>query len=360
VSAEPQGRVEADLLVRVLGPTRTATTTAPPQRRDRVVLAALAVVRGASCSPERLAEALWGDTPPRSAAKVVQGAIGRLRSALGAAAIETVTGGYRLAVAPSHVDAGSFELLLERGRELLALQQFDQAAATLSDALTLWEGEPFSDISDWEPAIIEGARLEELRLQAEELSVEARLFAGDAEGCTGRAQALARESPLRERRWWLLALALYRSGRPGESLDALRRCRAVFRDELGFDVSSDIDDLEAKILRRDPSLQGATDDVPATTTCPWPGLESYDAAAAEMFFGREGDVASALAQLRARGALVVVGPSGVGKSSLLRAGLVPALRSEGRTDPRADSSQSHRERRCARRRPAGGGLLPVP
>ena len=59
--------------------------------------------------------------------------------------------------------------------------------------------------------------------------------------------------------------------------------------------------------------------------CPYRGLLPYDAEDADSFFGREDDVAACLRRLRDTGVLTVVGPSGIGKSSLVRAGVVASL-----------------------------------
>lgn len=61
-------------------------------------------------------------------------------------------------------------------------------------------------------------------------------------------------------------------------------------------------------------------------TCPFRGLEAFQEEHALWFFGRELDVARALASLRERRLLAVVGASGSGKSSLVLAGLIPAVR----------------------------------
>jgi hypothetical protein len=63
--------------------------------------------------------------------------------------------------------------------------------------------------------------------------------------------------------------------------------------------------------------------------CPYRGLASFDEDDAKFFFGRSGEIRSAVAQLGAWPLLAVVGPSGVGKSSFVHAGLVPAIRAGG-------------------------------
>lgn len=313
--------------IRVLGPLGV-DDGAPLGRRDRVVLAVLTLRQGRAVGQDSIADALWPDGPPATATKVVQGCVARLRTLLGPHAIRTTDHGYVLE-SDYVVDAVRFEHEVARGRELAALAHWDRAAFTLREALALWDGPAYQDLAGWDDAVIEAARLDELRQQAEELEVESRLHAGDHETALVSARRLVAEGPLREVRWRQLALSTYRSGRHQEALDALHQCRHVLREELGLDPSSDVDALENRILTQDPSLMNGSRPAPQDE-CPWPGLASYEPDEARSFFGRETELAAALAQLRGRGVLVVVGPSGVGKSSFLRAGLIPALRGEGR------------------------------
>jgi WD40 repeat protein/DNA-binding SARP family transcriptional activator len=299
----------------------------PPGRRDRVVLSVLVLHGAAGVSTDRLVSALWPNGPPASADKVIQGCVARLRTSLGAQAIETRALGYRLSP-DSDVDVTAFEAGIARGRELVTLTQYDRAAFTLSQALALWRGSPYPDLEEYDAAGTETARLHELHLQAEELHVEALLGAGQAAQALVNASAMVGEAPLRERRWLQLALAEYRCGHQERALAALTRSRELLRDELGLDPGPELAELEHAILRQDPRLT-STDGARERDTCPWPGLEAYDVSDAESFFGRDADVVSAVAQLRARGALVVVGPSGIGKSSFVRAGVVPAMIGNG-------------------------------
>src|SRR5262249_15405188 len=59
---------------------------------------------------------------------------------------------------------------------------------------------------------------------------------------------------------------------------------------------------------------------------PFTGLSAFQEADSARFFGRERDVAGAMARLGRHALLAVVGPSGAGKSSFVRAGLIPALK----------------------------------
>ena len=134
------------------------------------------------------------------------------------------------------------------------------------------------------------------------------------------AQARVAQAPLREQRWTLLALAQYQAGRQGDALRTLHQARQMLVRELGLDPGPDIVALEGAILRQDPSLVAARLPAPSPA-CPYLGLVPYDVDDAEAFFGRDGEVAECLSRLSATGVLVVVGPSGSGKSSLIRAGV---------------------------------------
>jgi DNA-binding SARP family transcriptional activator len=300
-------------------------------RRDRVVLAALAVHPGEVVSAEALADVLWGEQLPASWSKIVQGCVVRLRKLLGPRAIETTATGYRLAVPSEEIDAQRFERAVGRARELLAAGEAERAGLVVADALTLWRGRPLSELDGWDAARIEAARLVELRHTAEELYVEAALRAGQRDQVLGKAQALVAEAPLRERRWVLLATAQYQAGRQSDALRTIGRLRRVLNDELGLDPSPDIAALERAILNQDPSLVAASALPEPSPDCPYRGLRPYDVDDAEEFFGRDADVAACLRKLTDTRVLAVVGPSGSGKSSLVRAGVAAALRRDQTT-----------------------------
>ena len=292
------------------------------------MLAALAVHCGEAVSAERLADALWGDELPASWPKVVQGCVVRLRRSLGKDVVKTVPGGYRLDLLDDEVDARVFERLVRRGRVLSSSGEPRRAAATFSDALSLWRGPALGELEHWSPGRSEAARLNELRQTVHEALVEVQLQAGD--DAVPGAAALVTAEPLRERRWALLATALYRQDRQAEALGALRQARRTLLDELGIDPSGDLVALERAILNHDPELAPlAPGGVPNSDVCPYMGLVSYDRDNAEWFFGRAAEVARCLQALNRSPLLVVVGPSGCGKSSLIRAGVVPPLEREG-------------------------------
>ena len=318
-----------DVGIAVLGPLTVdgdADSLAP---RERVVLASLTVRRGEAVSAEVLADALWDELPPPSWNKVVQGCIVRLRKALTAGAIETGPQGYRLAVPADEVDACRFERHVARARELSTLGEPDRAAYVAGEALGLWRGRALVELDGWEPGRVEAARLEELRLQAEELRVEATLRVGRFRDVLAEVHARVTEQPVREHRWTLLALAQYQAGRQGDALRTLHQARRVLAEELGLDPGPDLVALEQAILRQDPSLVAAQFPEPSPV-CPYLGLVPYDVGDADGFFGRDADVSECLRRLANTGVLALVGPSGCGKSSLVRAGIAAALERDGR------------------------------
>ncbi len=276
-----------------------------------------------------LADALWGERPPASWPKVVQGCVVRLRKVIGNNSIETSPAGYRLTIALDEIDSRRFERAVGRAGELLAADEAERSAVVLADALALWRGRPLAEVEAWDPARIEIARLGELRQLAEELYVESSLRSGRPEAVLGKARVLIEEAPLRERRWALLATAQYQTGRQSEALKTLRQLRTVLNAELGLDPSEQIEALEQAILRQDPSLVVASALPEPSAICPYQGLKAYDLDDADLFFGRDAEVAAGLRKLSGGSVLAVVGPSGCGKSSLARAGVAATLQRDG-------------------------------
>ena len=289
----------------------------------------LALRPGEVVGAERLADAMWGESPPPTWNKVVQGCVVRLRKVLGATAIETSPAGYRLTIPADEVDAHRFERMVRRSLELLTLGEHDRAAFVSGEALALWRGPALRELEDWDAGRVEAGRLEELRLDAEEVHLDAGLRAGHHRELLGEAQARVAEAPLRERRWALLALAQYQAGRQGDALRTLHQARRTLAEELGVEPGPDLVGLEQAILRQDPSLVAATALPEPSAVCPYLGLVPYDIDDTDGFFGRDAEVDAGLSRLATVGVLAVVGPSGSGKSSLVRAGVAAALRRDG-------------------------------
>jgi serine/threonine protein kinase/WD40 repeat protein len=220
--------------------------------KQRIVLAHLVLGANKVVSTEHLIDALWGEELPEDPRSTLQVYVSRLRSALGPDAVEARVPGYVLRVDRDEVDALRFEDLLGAARG----NGSDPRASDeiLAEALELWRGPALADLSG-EPSLTgEIARLEELRLQALEERIDARLELGRHVQVIAELEGLTRTHPLRERLWRELMLALYRSDRQAEALAAFERARIVLAEELGIDPSRDLQLLHERILRQDPEL----------------------------------------------------------------------------------------------------------
>lgn len=299
--------------------------------KERSLLAALVLRAGNVVSPPELADAVWGDEPPGTWPKQLQAFVVQIRRALGSTSVATTRGGYRLRVDPDSIDAIRYERLVESAAIQRANGDPARAIDVLERAASLWSGVPYSDLGDWPAAIAEAERLEEIRKSAEEDLQAARLECGEHRTVVPDAERLVRADPLRERRWAILATALYRSGRQADALAALRSARERLADELGIEPGAELVALESGILRHDPALDAPS--VPPSTNagCPYRGLQPFGTEDADEFFGREDDVRAALARLARSPFLAVSGPSGCGKSSIVLAGIVRQLRNRGET-----------------------------
>ena len=241
---------------RVLGPVMAGggkTSTALGGPRARAVLALLLVDAGRVVTDRRLIEGIWSDDTPDDAQHAIQNHVSRLRRAI-EDDIAREGGGYRLAVNPMSVDSHRFEELVASARDRLA-DAPAAAAVLLRDALGLWQGEPFADLTDVPGLQQEGMRLGALRLSAVEDRMQADLDTGRHAEVATELEVLIREHPFRERLYAMLMLALYRAGRQAEALDVFQRARQVLSDELGVDPSPDLAELHGRILNQDPALR---------------------------------------------------------------------------------------------------------
>ena len=227
--------------------------------------------RGETLSTDRLIDELWGERPPARATKSMQVYISRLRKALaggnGDGSVEVIVTrehGYELRLDPERLDAHRFERLVAEGRSDLAAGRPKPAASALEGALSLWRGPPLADLA-YEPfAQQEVARLDDLRLEALEALIEAKLALGAHVQLVGRLQTLIGEHPFRERLRGQLMLALYRCDRQADALQAYHDARLALVEELGIEPSERLRDLEQAILAQDPKLHLLAADEPAT------------------------------------------------------------------------------------------------
>lgn len=234
----------------------------------------------------------------------MQSHVSRLRTSLGQGApITSQFSGYRLDLEDDTLDSARFESLLDRAG--LAASAAD-SATILAEALHLWRGPAFGELAELEWFQAAARRLEELRLEATEAWVDARLLDGDHAGVVGELESLVTSHPLRERFWRQLVVALHRAGRQAEALRRLSALRALLRDELGLDPSRATAELEARILADDPALFGTGDRQPA------PNRRA--AAESTSLVGRAHAIVEIGGALASHRLVTVTGPGGVGKT----------------------------------------------
>ncbi len=227
--------------------------------RQRAVLADLLLHAGSVVSTDTLVDDLWAGEPPPAAVAVVQNAVSRLRRTLGREAIEHRAPGYVLRVDPGAIDARRFERLVHDARPLPPPER----SAALRDALALWRGAPFADLSYESFLQAEIARLDELRLTALEDRIEAEIELGGQDDVIPDAAPLAAQHPDRERLCRLLMLALARAGRQQEALDAYEETRRALDVQWGLEPSAETRALHRMILTQDTAL-ALHDPVPTT------------------------------------------------------------------------------------------------
>ncbi|MEU6783530.1 BTAD domain-containing putative transcriptional regulator [Nonomuraea angiospora] len=305
--------------------------------RQRAVLARLLVARGQVVPVDTLLYDLWDDDGAKGAQSGLQVYISRLRRVLEPGRprggpnrlLVTVASGYALRVASDQVDALKFEQLVRAAGEHLEEGDPQSARGRLEKALGLWRGTPYSDFADQSWAEAEVNRLAELRLVTRERHADTGLRLGLHAETVPDLEALTTENPLREEGWRLLALGLYRCGRQGDALAALRRARNILADELGIDPGPALRKLESDILAQSPELDLAVTARPARPAAPvtdtWP---PRPAAAVEPpplepepFVGRDAELARLTTAASRTGRFqvaIVAGVAGAGKTTLLR------------------------------------------
>src|SRR5262245_54981597 len=327
----------------VLGPLEVMEEGGDPLpiagSKERTILACLIARAGRVVSVDDLIEELWGEQPPRAPEKTLISYVSRLRRDLqsrrpaGSSAdiISHRADGYSLDLDGQEIDAIRFQQLAEEGHRLLDADRLTEADPVLEAALGLWRGDAYQGYRYTAFGATEADRLDELRRTAAEDLIESRLAGSDPGQLVPELEAMVREEPLRERRLAQLMVALYRAGRQAEALRAFTRARDVLVGQLGVEPGPELQRLQAAILAHEPALERArplgADAARPTDVCPYKGLARFEAVDAEYFFGREQVVAEAVGYLAQGGFLALVGPSGSGKSSLLRAGVLHALSS---------------------------------
>jgi len=248
---------------RILGPLEVAhgdEVLPLPGAKQRALLAILLLNANRVVSADRLLDELWAEQPPESGTTALQVQVSRLRKALGKSgkAVVTTASGYALRLARDELDLHRFERLAEEADA----SEPAVAAGKLREAIALWRGPALADLAYESFAQAAIGRLEELRVTALERRIEADLALGRHALLVGELEELVAEHPLREHLRGQLILALYRSGRQAEALQAYQEARRMLIEELGIEPSPALQKLEKSILRQDSALELAPEVAP--------------------------------------------------------------------------------------------------
>jgi len=227
--------------------------------RQRSVLADLVLHAGKTVSTAQLIEDLWGERSPATAVHTVETYVSRLRQVLStsgsAAPLLTRPTGYLLDAPPDHVDIWQFRDLVAKGSAAAEQGDATTTASLLTAALTLWRGAALADVREAAFAPAAAERLDGERLTALEKLLEARLRLGHHRELVPELEMLVAGFPHREGFRAQLMMALYRSGRQAEALDAFRNARTHLVGELGLEPGPKLRGLQQAILRHAPELE---------------------------------------------------------------------------------------------------------
>jgi len=336
--------------VLVLGPVEARLADADVDLgtpKQRALLCALALSLGRPVAVDTIVDVLWGEQPPPGVAGTLQSYVSNLRRVLEpnrerrrpAEVLVTVAPGYALRLAAESTDAGRFAAAVGAQHRLLAgaplfgpvglaREALVDAVDALNDAVDLWRGRPYAELEDAPAAVAERARLDDLRLVAIEDRAVAALALGHHATVAAELEALTASHPLRERLWGLRAVALARSGRQADALEALASVRTVLADELGLEPGVELRDLQTAVLRQDPGLAWTEPAVDHSVPAPIPAQRAATSAPVIAVGPRTGEIVGREHELATLEALLdsvdggaaayaaLVGEPGIGKSRL--------------------------------------------
>ena len=158
---------------------------------------------------------------------------------------------------PTRSIARRFEQLSALGRQTLNHDP-ESAVGHFEQALALWRGPVYADLTDMDWARVAATRLDEMRWSVAEARFDAMLQLGWHDAMIASIEEAMHENPLREHFAAQLMLGLYRAGRQSEALRTYERTRRLLLDELGLDPSPELVRLEAAILAHEPWLAAPT------------------------------------------------------------------------------------------------------
>ncbi|MGX1913443.1 AfsR/SARP family transcriptional regulator [Streptomyces phaeochromogenes] len=310
---------------RILGTTQALRGDGTPVpvggARLRALLTVLALRPGRTVPAAVLVDEVWGADPPADATGALQALVGRLRRALGADAITSAEGGYRLCAAADDIDLHRFERLAGEGVRALADGDPGKAAVVLDDALALWRGPALADLPD---RTAESSRWEARRLDVHRARLTAALALGQAEQYLPDLTALSDAHPLDEPLQVLRLRALRDAGRTAEALAGYESVRQLLADRLGTDPGPELRSLHGELLRGESSKNGHRPTTYEQTPGPNPpsGTRERPAPLGNLrarltsFVGRHTDLETIRGDLGAARLVTLLGPGGAGKTRL--------------------------------------------
>jgi DNA-binding SARP family transcriptional activator/tetratricopeptide (TPR) repeat protein len=311
-------------------------TISIPSGKQRIVMATLLLNGNQHVSQDKLIECLWNDTPPPKAGGALQTHIARLRRTLGDGAdghplISTRSLGYVIEVSEATLDLFRFRDLVGQADRLSEMKDTAGESRVLEEALALWRGPALVDVPSESLQRDDVPQLTEERLRVLERWFDVKLLTGSPNQIVPGLRAATAEHPLRERFWAQLMLALARSGRQAEALEAYRTVVDVLREEAGIDPGEELRHLHQSILTGDsepafPATQGNSvihassaqpeTEMPVEHATPVPAELPRDVAS---FVGRSADIRHLCDLLTARDSPAIcalAGAGGIGKSAL--------------------------------------------
>lgn len=328
-------------------------------RQLRLIAAILLVDRADPIRVDRLVDALWPAGPPARHRPALRGLVSKVRALLTQVGldrdcIQSRPGTYVVDLPELRVDVEVADVALRHARSLLAAGEVVEAQAHGGEARSILS----------RPILpgVEAAWADALRRRVHESHIESLLLIGECRtrlGRTAPARTIAREAtrtaPFREDAWRLAMRVEAQAGNAGGALRLYERLRGVLAEDLGADPSRETQQLHAHILRALPGFDRAsirTEDAPQADdrlasrvvgaarhgrghtdrANPYVGLRSFDTDDAALFFGREAGTQELVDRLATHRSVAIIGASGAGKSSLVRAGLMPALARGGLPD----------------------------
>lgn len=316
------------LWIRALGPLQVIVdgVQIPVSSRNlRVVLECLALRANSVVAADFLAEVIWDGHPPAHPGPQLQVYAANLRNMLepnrpkgvGSHRLASKPGGYLLAVADDELDLLQFRAHLAAGERAVEAGELASGAVRLRQALELFECPVFPDLADIELLVPDLEEVEEARLYTYQDLFDVELALGRHANVVGELQRLVAQHPFRERLWASLVLALYRSDRQADALAACRAARKTFAAELGIDPGVRLRELEAQVLRQDPSLEPPIVEGRQRTR---PRLNNLPAALTPMV-GRDAELGEVCSLYRSEGCrlVTVTGAGGTGKTRLAMA-----------------------------------------